>query len=381
MVTVAVGAFGGIRVAASDRFAVNAVGVGLENGDFEPRRLGQLPLQMTLAALNFLGVAGMGQLGRVNVLMAVGAAEFAVNRLAENLLVNENAPLPPANIKPVKFWVAVALLTGANFRIPGQFRCRSFNPDTLSPNKRQQPTSRQKGCQRPLTHVPSMHLQSKFARVCRSRPLRQYLLPSPTLHGNFGQVAFAAVTVGVACDAKLLLKLPDAVFAFDAFSLRQFAVSLHEIPRVRHGQLVAIKAGVASVANGATCPGSDNPLRVGLPEIWGVRWRSLAVALPAVGFVPSVATLAQNQIFARLGDMDVDEVFGVRHFGAVAVGAKLLGVASPATLRAFSNGFQSVTAFDPPTIPRLPSHKVGLLVGLGFLARVAVVAELFRVAC
>jgi len=57
--------------------------------------------------------------------------------LEESLFVNKDASLATANIKAVNVWVAMTLLTGANFLFGRQSAFRSFNSHPLRPNKSQ----------------------------------------------------------------------------------------------------------------------------------------------------------------------------------------------------------------------------------------------------
>ena len=158
-------------------------------------------------------------------------------------------------------------------------------------------------------------------------------------------------------------------------------MSFDEIARVGHRQLVAVHASVATVTDLATDAPVGNSLWVSLSEIRRVgRW-SFDVALAALRFVPSVASLTKRHVLSGFTDMDVDEVLRVRHIGAVAVGAELLLVACLATLQSFPERLLSVHTLNSSPVPRLSSqHKVRLFVRLRLGADVAVVAELFRVA-
>ena len=152
VVTVTVGTPWRVRVTASNCFAVNAVGVGLENRHFEAGRLRQLLLQVASPTFNFLSVSGVRQLGRVNIVVAIGAAQLPVDGFAKGFLVNIDASLAPANIKTVNVWVAVTLLTSPDFLFSSQLRLKARHSDTLSPNDCQQPTNKQGTCQCDLTH-------------------------------------------------------------------------------------------------------------------------------------------------------------------------------------------------------------------------------------
>ena len=148
-------------------------------------------------------------------------------------------------------------------------------------------------------------------------------------------MAVATVAVSMAIDTELLLELPDTVFAFNAPLLCQLAVSFHEIAWMRHRQFMAINAGVATVTDLTTHPAIGHPLRVSFPKVRSVRGRSLAVTLFAFRFIPNVAASAQSHVLSRFVDMDIDKVFGVRHFSAVTGKAELLGVTSLTTLCLF----------------------------------------------
>jgi hypothetical protein len=152
VVTVTVGAPRRIGVTASDRFAVNAVGVGLENRHFEAGSLRQLPFQMASPAFNLLSVSRVGQLGWVNVVVAIGATQLPVNGVSKGFLVNINASLAPANIKTVNVGVAVTLLTSPDFLLSRQLDLRAGHPDSLPPNDCQNPKNQQSARQGHLTH-------------------------------------------------------------------------------------------------------------------------------------------------------------------------------------------------------------------------------------
>jgi hypothetical protein len=179
----------------------------------------------------------------------------------------------------------------------------------------------------------------------------------------------------------LSLKLLDAVFALDAPLLRQLAVSLDEIARVRHRQLVAVHASIATVTDLTTDASIANSLRVSLTEIGRVGRRAFAVTLATLRLVPSVASLAKRQVLSGFTDMDADEVLRVRHFRAMTVGAKLLLVTCLATLQPFLERLLCVPTFNSSAVPcPSPQNEIWLFVGLGLGADVAVIAKLLGVA-
>ena len=152
VVTVTVGASRCIGVTACNCFAVNAVGVGLENRHFESRSPRQRSFQVTSPAFNLLSVSGMGQLGWVNIVVAIGAAQLPVDGFAKGFLVNINASLAPTNIKTVNVWVAMTFLTSPDFLLNRQLDLRAGHSDPLPPNDCQKPKDKQDTCQRDLTH-------------------------------------------------------------------------------------------------------------------------------------------------------------------------------------------------------------------------------------
>lgn len=141
-----------IRITTGNCFAVNAVGIGLENPCFEARSPRQLSLQVTSPTFNFLSVSGMGQLGWVNVIVAIGATQLPVNGFAKGFFVNINASLAPANIKAVDVGIAMTLLTSPDFLLSRQLDLRAGHSDPLPPNDCQKPKDKQDTCQRNLTH-------------------------------------------------------------------------------------------------------------------------------------------------------------------------------------------------------------------------------------
>lgn len=155
VVSVTISASRCVRVSMSNRFAVNTVSVGFENGNFEARRFWQLLFQVTLPAPNLLSVARVRQLSWVNIVVAVSATKFAVNRPTKNFLVNKNASLPSTNIKTVNVRVAVTLLTNLDFLFGSQDGFRFLNSNPLRPNEGEKPEKRQNGGHSHLTH--SLH--------------------------------------------------------------------------------------------------------------------------------------------------------------------------------------------------------------------------------
>jgi len=142
VVTVTVSAPWRIRVTACYCFAVNAVGVGLENRHFESRSTRQLSFQVASPTFNLLSVSGMGQLGWVNIVVAIGAAQLPVNGFAKGFLVNINASLAPTNIKTVNVWVAMTFLTSPDFLLNRQLDLRAGHSDPLPPNDCQKPANK-----------------------------------------------------------------------------------------------------------------------------------------------------------------------------------------------------------------------------------------------
>jgi hypothetical protein len=141
VVTMTVGTSRRIRVTASNCFAVNAVGIGLENRHFKAGSLRQLPFQMASSAFNPLSVSWVRQLSWVNVVVTICATQLSVNGIAKGFFVNINASLAPANIKAVDVGIAVTFLTSLNLLLSRQFNLRARCSNTLPPNHRQKPTN------------------------------------------------------------------------------------------------------------------------------------------------------------------------------------------------------------------------------------------------
>jgi hypothetical protein len=77
---------------------------------------------MATPALYLLGVARVGQFRRVDVIVAMGATEFAMHGVAKNLLIHKDTSLAPPKVVTDKVRVGVTLLARSDFVLPQQRR-------------------------------------------------------------------------------------------------------------------------------------------------------------------------------------------------------------------------------------------------------------------
>jgi hypothetical protein len=77
---------------------------------------------MATPALYLLGVARVGQLHRVDVIVAMGATEFAMHRATKGLFIHKDTSLASPKVVTDKVRVGVTLLARSDFVLPQQ-RC------------------------------------------------------------------------------------------------------------------------------------------------------------------------------------------------------------------------------------------------------------------
>jgi hypothetical protein len=77
---------------------------------------------MAAPTFHFLRVAQVGQFRRVDVIVAMGATEFAVRGVAKNLLIHKDTSLAPPKVVTDKVRVGVTLLARSDFVLPQQRR-------------------------------------------------------------------------------------------------------------------------------------------------------------------------------------------------------------------------------------------------------------------
>jgi hypothetical protein len=98
VMSVTIGASGRVRVTASRRLTMNAVGVGFKGGDFKGRCVREPTRQMATPTRHFLSVAWVRQLERVNIVVTIGATQLAVNGATEGTSVHKHATGTPLHI-------------------------------------------------------------------------------------------------------------------------------------------------------------------------------------------------------------------------------------------------------------------------------------------
>jgi hypothetical protein len=70
---------------------------------------------MAAPTFHFLRVARVGQFRRVDVIVAMGATEFAMHGVAKNLLIHKDTSLAPPKVVTDKVRVGVTLLARSDF--------------------------------------------------------------------------------------------------------------------------------------------------------------------------------------------------------------------------------------------------------------------------
>jgi hypothetical protein len=77
---------------------------------------------MATPALYLLGVARVGQLHRVDVIVAMGATEFAMHGATKGLFIHKDTSLASPKVVTDKVRVGVTLLARSDFVLPQQRR-------------------------------------------------------------------------------------------------------------------------------------------------------------------------------------------------------------------------------------------------------------------